>query len=164
MELFTLQTLALLIFNIGLTLGVGSSTFALIFYIRGLEDGTIDPSEKRFMHTVYVMLRVGMALIALGLLATLATGQSLPPAQYMMQWTLLAVITGNAILMQKHVIPMKIGPVLAGGSWYSLFLVTSLPFATVQYIELLAYYGGFLVIFFTVWMILKNKFTHPKKV
>ena len=155
------HTFAALIFDIGLTLGVGSSTFALIFFIRALEDGTIDSSEKRFMHTVYFVLRIGMVLIAAGLIATLQTGQDLPPSQYAMQWTLLAVITVNALLMTWKLMPMSIGPVLAGGSWYSLFLATALPFGAVPYTGMLAYYAGFLVVFFAIWTALKRRFMRP---
>jgi hypothetical protein len=151
-----------LIFDIGLTLGVGSSTFALIFFIRALEDGTIDQLEKRFMHTVYFVLRIGMILIGIGLLATLLTGQSLPFTQYAMQWTLLAVVTINALLMTWNIMPMTIGPVLAGGSWYALFLVTSLPIAPVSYMKLLVYYALFLVVFFVVWTMVKKKFLLPR--
>jgi hypothetical protein len=42
-------------------------------------------------------------------------------------------------------------------------LVTTLPFAAVPYMALLAYYGGFLILFFIVWTVLKNKFTYQKK-
>ena len=56
------------IFTVGLTLGVGSSTFALIFFIRALQDGVIDASEKRFMHSVYAVLRIGMVLSLIGLI------------------------------------------------------------------------------------------------
>lgn len=164
MDTFVLQALATFIFTIGLTLGVGSSTFALTFFIRALEDGAIDPSEKRFLHTVYVVLRLGMITIAFGLVATLLAGQALPLPQYAMQWTLLGVITLNALLMTVRVMPMSVGPVLAGGSWYSLFWITALPLGGVAYPALLIYYGGFLIAFFIVWTYLKKRFTHPPQI
>ena len=126
------STLTRLVFDVGLTLGVGSSTFALTFYFLSQTDGVVDPSERRFMHAVYAILRIGMIAIALGLimslfspdLAGIGKGETV---RYGLFWALLAVITINAILMSKHLMPMRYGPVIAGGSWYALFLVNSLP-------------------------------------
>lgn len=143
------------IYTLGLTLGVGSSTFALIFYIRALEDGVIDDSEKRFLHTVFVVLRIGMILIFIGLVLFLFTSTPQPLAQ----WFLLGVITLNAILMQMRKMPMKFGPVIAGGSWYSLFFVSRTPIVTLEPIILAATYLCFLVIFYLVFSYLKKKFT-----
>ena len=151
-----------LLFSIGITLGVGASTFALLFYIRALEDGTIDASEKRFMHTVYIVLRIGMGLMVFGLLATLLSNQVSITAPYLMQWTLLGIITGNAILMSYHFMPMRFGPILAGGSWYSLFFVTALE-PNIPYSILLAYYGIFLVLFYVIFTHIKRRFAFKEK-
>src|SRR3989344_248309 len=90
------------IHQIGLTLGVGSSTFALIFYIKVLEDHQIDASEKNLMHAVYTVLRIGMVLIvlALVLLATFvfafsgaaALSALLSSPAFLLEWTLVGVI------------------------------------------------------------------------
>ncbi len=151
----------------GITFGVGASTFALTFFINALEDGTIDPSERRFMHIVYVVLRIGMILITLSLLSfagiVLFAGggiSALSSPLYLMEVTLIGVIIINAILMTKHLMPMKFGPVLAGGSWYSLFFVTALPLAATPYPILLIFYGAFLALFFIVFTRVRNYFTH----
>ena len=115
-----------LVFDVGLTLGVGSSTFALLFYIMALTDGEVDPSERRFMHAVYKVLRIGMFLIAFALILSLFTTLDIT-FQYISQWSLLLIITLNALGMTFKVMPMKYGPVITGGSWYSLFLVSILP-------------------------------------
>ena len=108
------------------------------------------------MHIVYVVLRIGMILITLSLLSFGAIAFSkdiaaLSSPLYLMEVTLIGVIILNAVLMTKHVMPMKFGPVLAGGSWYSLFLVTALPFAATLYPTLLIFYGAFLVLFCRVY-------------
>jgi len=146
-----------LIFQIGLTLGVGSSTFALIFYIQALRDGTIDPSEKRLMHTVYTVLRIGMILLGIGLLLTLLPGWGYFSPIYLMQWTLLGVITLNAVLMTYHVMPMKYGPILAGGSWYSLLLVTVLPLAN-SYLTLFVLYVLFVALFYFIYNYFRKRY------
>lgn len=146
-----------LLFNVGVTLGVGASTFALTFYVAALRDGVMDDSEKRFMHIVYAMLRIGMSLIAVTLIVAYFLGFPQTPA-YLMQWTLLIVITVNAILMTVHLMPMRFGPILAGGSWYGLFLVSEVPFYGTSYGELLAGYAIFLVLFYIVFAIIKKIF------
>lgn len=165
MELPTLLIVA--VNKIGLTLGVGASTFALVFYINALLDRQIDPSERRFMHIVYVVLRIGMTLITLslilfGIIAFLSQNTAtLMSPTYLMEWTLIGVIIVNAILMTVHLMPMRFGPVLAGGSWYSLFLITVLPFADAAYQTILFFYGAFLVVFFIIFTLAKNYYTQP---
>jgi len=161
----TFFTIVNILHDMGITFGVGASTFALTFYINALMDGVIDTSEKRFLHVVYVLLRLGMTLITLALLSTLVAVWVLSGAApvelfqsplYAMEWTLMGIIIINALLMTAHKMPMSIGPVLAGGSWYSFFLVSSLPLAAFSYSTLLALYGAFLVIFFGAFTFLKR--------
>ena len=152
-----------LIFTIGLTLGVGSSTFALIFYIRAFEDGIMDDSERRFLHSVFVMLRIGMTLIFLGLIGS-TVEKLMAPELLTALWVLLGIITMNAILMDKHLMPMKYGPVLAGGSWYSLLLTTKLPIVENGAYISVVYYLIFLVVFYLVFTHLKKKYTIQKQV
>lgn len=152
----------------GITFGVGASTFALVFYIKALEDGQIDASERGFMHIVYAVLRIGMALIALSLLSSGAIAlfadrgaTVLASPIYLMEWTLIGVIIGNAMLMSFHAMPMRFGPVLAGGSWYALFLAAALPLFDITYPTLLFLYGAFLIFFFFVFTSARNHFTRP---
>lgn len=148
------------IFTVGLTLGVGSSTFALIFFIRALQDGVIDASEKRFMHTVYTVLRIGMILIFVGLIGrALFDTYSL---QLGLQLALLSVITINAILMTKRMMPMQYGPILAGGSWYSLFIVTQTGIASFGFFIALLAYIAFLILFYNVFEYCKRSFIPAK--
>ena len=162
MEWFMLFTV--IIYKIGVTFGVGASTFALLFYINALKDGIIDASESRFMHLVFIVLRIGMALITFSLssFAVLWAIQgniimALQPL-YLMEVTLMAVIIVNAILMTKHLMPMKFGPVLAGGSWYSIFLVTTLPLVGFSYAMLFYFYLFFLALFFVVFSLIKARY------
>lgn len=151
------------IYTIGLTLGVGSSTFALIFFIRSLEDGVVDASEKRFMQSVYVVLRIGMMLVFLSLLASILVEKTLSLARAA-QVALLFVITLNAFLMTRKLMPMRFGPVLAGGSWYSLFIVSKTSVASLGIPALVASYAFFLVLFYAIFQFLKKEFTIIKGV
>lgn len=154
-----LESVLDVLFLIGLTLGVGSSTFALTFFIRAFEDGVIDASERRFMHTVYFVLRIGMATIFGTLMAKLVFFYTTFEIADWTQLFLLFVITSNALLMQFHLMSMKFGPVIAGGSWYTLFFVSALPR---EYFSLFAYtliYIGVLALVFVILGYCKRRFT-----
>ncbi len=155
-----------LVLTIGQTLGVGASTFALIFYLMATQDGVIDASERRFMGAVYVVLRIGMVLITLALLGRLFVGILLDSVG-IMQWILLGIITLNAVLMSMRKMPMRFGPVLAGGSWYSFFLVSALPLGPISLSVLVGLYAGFLCIFYVIFTLLRgflvgSKFSQEK--
>jgi hypothetical protein len=146
------------IYTIGLTLGVGSSTFALIFFIRSLEDGVVDASERRFMRSVYVVLRIGMTLTCLALVGSIILEHAISYLQGI-QLILLAIITLNAILMSQKIMPMRFGPVLAGGSWYSLFIVSKTTIVDAGTSLLALSYFLFLILFYFVFEFLKRRFT-----
>jgi hypothetical protein len=151
----TLQIITPILLTIGQTLGVGASTFALLFYIMATQDGVIDSSEKRFMRAVYVVLRIGMVIIATALVLKYLAGTATTPI-YLMQLTLLGIITLNAFLMSKRLISMRIGPVLAGGSWYSLFLISTLPLNNVSLGKIFIGYCIFLVFFYASFSFIKS--------
>ena len=150
-----LQIITPILFTIGQTFGVGASTFALLFYIMATQDGVIDSSEKRFMRAVHVVLRIGMVVIAVALGLKFILGTAITPV-YLMQIILLGVITLNAFLMTKRLISMRFGPVLAGGSWYSLFLVSALPLSDFSFTKIAIGYCIFLVLFYALFSLIKS--------
>lgn len=154
-----MPALSYFIFELGLTWSVGASTFALIFFILALRDGNIDGSEKNFMHMVYRVLRIGKMLIMLGLVLFALTPGFVLTHIYLAQWLLIAIITLNAILMTKKIMPMHVGPIIAGGSWYSLFFISVLPVMAVPFYMLAIAYVLFLVVFYVVYNGLKKKYT-----
>lgn len=146
------------LYTTSLTIGVGSSTLALVLFIRALADGIIDPSEKRFLHTVYVLLRIGMVGIAVSLLANVLFGTSAIKHPYIIAG-ILGILTLNAVLMTYRIMPMKYGPVLAGGHWYSLFFVSQTPILSLGFPLVLVAYALFILCFFLVFTYCKNRFT-----
>lgn len=147
-----------LLAQVGLTLGVGSSTFALTFYFLALNDGVIDASERRFMHAVYTVLRIGILCFVLSLIGSFIAGSDVPEGTRILQSILLGIIVANAVLMSHHLMPMRFGPTLAGGSWYSLFLVSVLPVYTLQVPVIVALYVGTLVTLHLILLVLKKLF------
>ncbi len=139
--------------EVGLTLAVASSTYALIFYYKATADGKVDETERSFLHIVYRVLRIGLLLLiaaeAIGVIMYHYYGSSAEyfytPVFYA-RVTLLGVIVSNAFLMQWRLMPMWLGPALAGGSWYAYFLLNTIPLYVYSYAELFRFYVGFLVL------------------
>ena len=59
----TALILLTIIQSFSISLGVGSSTLAIINFFAAIADGVIDETERRMMGIVYVVLRVAMVLI-----------------------------------------------------------------------------------------------------
>ena len=137
----------------GITVAVGASTFAVIFYYVAIQDGVIDSSEKRFMHIVYTVLRIGMVVIIITQLLSAFLLYSRGDSSLFLNefllfnWTLLGIIIVNAVLMQRHYMPMWLGPALAGGSWYTLAFINAFaPSSFASYSTLAVYYGLFVAL------------------
>lgn len=157
-----------LLHKFALGLAVASSTYAIIFYINGIQDGVIDPSERRFMGIVYTVLRIALAVIVATQLILVSSyipdgiPMLLANPLFVMSWVLVGVIVLNAVLMQFHKMPMSLGPVLAGGSWYALFILSTWPGPfPLNLVELAGAYIGFLVLFGVVFTLIKRRFVPP---
>ena len=156
--------IAFFLLRLGITLAVGSSTFALAFYFAAIADGAIDPSERRFMHLVYFVLRIGMVitilsqLVLLGFFLSRGGAFGALDAAFWFEWTLLLIIIANAILMQVRVMPMWLGPALAGGSWYSFFTahVLSDLSVTASYLTCFGGYALFVIFLVALFAFLKR--------
>jgi hypothetical protein len=117
--------------SMAISLGVGSSTLAIINFFVAISDGTIDPQERKLMGVVYIVLRVAMVaiLITTGVIALIHLTTLDTPyltAYTAAFWTLLAVLYVNAVLMTKHIMPSNIGPALQASTWYTLGILTAL--------------------------------------
>lgn len=138
--------------QLGMTLGVGASTFAVMFYILGMADGRIDASERAFMRAVYTTLRIGLFLIVVS--GAAITGAHLlvgdtaiiaVPA-FLFKWILVGIITISGLLMSVHVLPRTLGGIIAGASWYALFIVHTLAVAA-TWPALITLYAMWLALF-----------------
>jgi len=117
--------------SIFISLGVGSSTLAIINFFAAIADGTIDETERRMMGIVYIVLRVAMVgilltTIALHAPAVLILGLAGITTFMWAQWLVLAVLFGNATLMTARIMPSTFGPGLQAGSWYTLGIMMAL--------------------------------------
>jgi hypothetical protein len=129
MEFFILLTAVL--FTMASSLGVGSSTIAILNFFVAIRDGVIDPTERAMMSIVYVVLRVAMIALFLTLSILTASafyhsGSAALTSTLIIQWAALGVLYLNAILMTLRIMPSKFGPAIQASSWYTLGLVTTL--------------------------------------
>lgn len=124
-------TLVTILQTFSISLGVGSSTLAIINFFVAIADGTIDETERRMMGVVYVVLRVAMVLILVTsvILVSYNFAGSVPFNFSGFIWgqlLALMVLFVNAMLMTARLMPSTFGPALQAGSWYTLGTLTGL--------------------------------------
>ena len=133
--------------SIFISLGVGSSTLAILNFFSAIKDGVIDETERRMMGIVYVVLRIAMV----GILAT--TCVLLMPMLLVQPIALSAVTIGqllvvtvlfaNAALMTARLMPSTFGPGLQAGSWYTLGILAALQLQGVTGYSLVQFLLGY---------------------
>ncbi len=156
-----MDSVVLVLEQLGLTLAIGSSTFAVVFYFAAITDRVIDPSERRFMHIAYRVLRIGLGLIVATSVFRAIEHYTAGDISYFSTsfWFLvflLLVIIGNATAMTYHRVPMWLGPALAGGSWYAYFFIYTLRPTTLSFFVMLAGYVLWIAIVVLVFRVLRS--------
>ena len=128
MTAFTL--LAGILQSIFISLGVGSSTLAILNFFTAIKDGTIDATERAMMGIVYIVLRIAMVGILFTTLVlltpTITTDVTMLSTVSLAQLTIIAVLFINAALMTARLMPSKYGPGIQAGSWYTLGAIAAL--------------------------------------
>lgn len=147
-------------YTVGLCLGV--STIAMTFYFYVVAKGKTEPSQGVLMQVVYRVLRIGMALVLTSELTTLLYNQHIGNTAYWndnpelyIRLTIFAVICCNALAMQHRKISMWLGPVFAGGSWYSYFFFSVWLETNSTYGQLLVNYVIWLTLFGSLLALLR---------
>jgi hypothetical protein len=138
--------------GVAVSLGVGSSTFAIIFYFMGMRHPELHDAGRAYQKVVYIVLRVAMGLILLTELIKIGlylyTGATLKELfavdALTFIWTIVAVLFANAILMTLHRMRVELGPAIQATSWYTLGALSALPAGIVSfsYLPLLLTYAG----------------------
>jgi len=144
------------VFEYGRTLAVGASTFAVLFFLTLMLSGDKNPLIRKVMHMVYAVLRIGMTLIGLSLIGMYFFDTGIEPLRYAFLWTLLIIITVNAVLMTAHIMSFKYGPVIAAASWYSMFFVSVLPIHTLGVPVAVGLYIAFLILVYIFIEVMKH--------
>jgi hypothetical protein len=147
-------TLITILQSFTISLGVGSSTLAIVNFFAAIADGTIDETERRMMGIVYVVLRIAMVLILITSLTIIfftynETGFADISNFTIAQLITLSILYLNAILMTWRIMPSTFGPALQAGSWYTLGCLSALQILGATGFSL----GNFLMGYVT-WLIL----------
>lgn len=129
--MFTFTVFAGILQSIFISLGVGSSTLAILNFFVAIKDGTIDVAERHMMGVVYVVLRVAMVGILLATLFILVPevwvgGLASLSETSWAQCLVILVLFANAALMTARLMSSKFGPGIQAGSWYTLGIVAAL--------------------------------------
>lgn len=159
--------------GMGISLGVGASTLAIIFFFLAIKDGQISRDERSYLGVIYVVLRVAMGIILVtsvlaGIFGYLNFGSEYFTPYICAQAILTAVLFVNALLMTIHVMPSTFGPAIQASSWYSLGILAAVYAQGMQNLNILVFvfaYGT--LIFFAISFInammayLKEKRENP---
>lgn len=126
---------------IGTVLGVGSATFAEIFYMRAMKDGEVDPEEGATLKIVYRIIRIGLFLAVFSGFGFLLYYR-LIGSEYLLYdpklWAKMAIviiIMINAIMLTTRSIAFWLGSAISITSWYAALILGSwrtYPYSFVQ--------------------------------
>ncbi|MFT7644380.1 MAG: hypothetical protein ACI9BF_000023 [Candidatus Paceibacteria bacterium] len=147
-------TLVAILQPFSISLGVGSSTLAIVNFFVTIADGAIDETERRMMGVVYVVLRVAtlMILLTTGALVSIEfTNGGIVGFSTIIYAQLLTLIMlfVNASLMTARVMPSTYGPALQAGSWYTLGTLSALQIVGIVNFSFLNFLFGYIT-----WLIL----------
>lgn len=133
--------------SIFISLGVGSSTLAILNFFAAIADGKIDETERRMMGIVYVVLRIAMvgilATSGILLIPTLIVDVTTLTVVSIAQLIIVAALFINASLMTARLMPSTFGPGLQAGSWYTLGIVAALQLQGITQYSLLQFGLGY---------------------
>jgi len=128
---------------IGTILGAGGATIAELQINRALKDGRVSPDERGLMHANYTMIRVGMVILLISVVAMfwyhLQAGNTwiLTSEKLWIKEVMFAAIFLNAIAIQRRWVPLWLGASISFTSWWGatlLGLAGRLPYDFVTYL------------------------------
>lgn len=144
----------------GVSMGIGAATLALVFIIQATYEENKE-GINRLMRGLRVVsyLAILAVLAVLGFSAYAYTAQGLSIATdpiFLIESTLMAILTLHAILTAYNKMPMWLGPSIMAGAWYALFFLQTLPISEESYLRLCAYVVLFISVFYAVYTILQG--------
>lgn len=138
---------------VGTILGTGGATLAEFQITKALKDKHVRADEKALLHVNYKMIRVGMALLFVSIVAMfwyhLQAGNQfiLTSEKLWIKDLMFVVIIVNAVSLHKHWVPLWLGASISFTSWWGatlLGLAGRLPYSFEIYLA--AYVVAILVV------------------
>ncbi len=128
---------------IGTILGVGGATIAEFQIAKALNDKQVSPDERALMHVNYTMIRVGMVVILISVIAMfwyhLSLGNTwiFTSEKLWIKDLMFVMIFLNAIALQKRWVPLWLGASISFTSWWGaalLGMAGRLPYSFTTYL------------------------------
>lgn len=119
---------------IGISIGMGTSTLAILNFFYAISDGSISETERNFMGITYTVLRVAMGIILVSTVILSILGYNIYGSDYFTHYVsaqafLVFMLFANAALMTLHIMPSTFGPAIQASTWYTLgFIMALLPY------------------------------------
>lgn len=165
----------LIIQGMGISIGVGSSTLAVLNFFMAIKDGVITELERNFMGITYHVLRVGMTLILVPAVLLAFIGYNESGSEYFTSYiaaqaVMISILFINSFLMTMRMMPSTFGPAIQAASWYTLgfiYILNSLSIPVTNILVFLFAYATF--VFFAISFInavmayLKDQLENQKK-
>ena len=145
--------------SMGISLGVGCSTLAILNFFHAIADGKIEETERNFMGVTYRVLRVSMGIIfistiVLAITGYLNTGYAYFTTYFFAQTILIAIVFINAFLMTLHLIPSTFGPAIQASTWYALGFMMALSVHFDLHVNLFIFISAYItLILFTISLV-----------
>lgn len=151
--------------SMAISLGVGSSTLAILNFFVAVKDGKIDETERHFMGITYIVLRVAMVIILFTTLILAFYHFNRIGADYFSTYTiaqivLITVLYLNALLMTLHLIPSTLGPALQASTWYTLGFILAFFTQGYENYSLYNFALGYIGVFIVAFIIVNSILTH----
>lgn len=142
----TIYELLVIAHVIGTVLGVGAATFAEIHYTRFASDDIITDDERGTLAVTYTVMRAGLFLLVVsgfGMLLYLRLVEQvgiLSSPAFWAKMTIVAILVGNALLLQARLVPFAVGAAVSLTSWYAALVLGVIGRTGAGYLEIMLYY------------------------
>lgn len=163
----TLFIFVAILLSMGISLGVGASTLAILNFFIAIKDGKIEESERAFMGITYKVLRVSMVIILFSAATLAYFGASSLGAFYfsnyvIAQFVVIGVLYMNAVLMTLRVMPSTFGPAIQASSWYTLGFLAAFYGLGITEFTMTTFFLGYLAIFILALILINGVMSHFK--
>lgn len=167
MDFYTILVLAHIV---GTILGVGGATIAEINVVRALGDGQMSEDERHLMHGTYTVIRIGTLTVLLSGIALVwwhVWGQGstwpLTSAKVWLKEIMVVIITVNALLLTRRLMPLWLGSAISFVSWWGATVLGVWRHIPYSFVELAV---GYCIAIFAVAGILeliRDRYTKKKR-
>ncbi len=138
-----IYTFIVMLHVVGTILGTGGATVAELQIARALKDKRVSLEERALMHANYGMIRVGMAILLVSIVAMFLYFNSVgkdfiyTSEKLWIKEVMFAAIFANAVFLHKRWIPLWLGSSISFTSWWGatlLGLAGRLPYSFSTYL------------------------------